>query len=242
MRGLELRRGGRRSRWLGGGWLLVDPEFVDVQPRDLQVLDLEAADRRSSDCQPANRQGADGSGADSRCPGRGRADADRCQKHRRRLLAAATELHRTVGASSTVHVMVLLLARLGVAERANDNAPSADQIVSPGRAGERIAPPRASVSDSRQPTKREVEAAAIGGLATRSGGVSIRIASSRSNRRTWPAHSLPASLAWRACVCWPTRRCCRVGRRPVGPMGPTSVGLSAAAAEGRRAATPSENP
>ena len=198
MRGLELRRGGRRSRWLGGGWLLVDPEFVDVQPRDLQVLDLEAADRRSSDCQPANRQGADGSGADSRCPGRGRADADRCQKHRRRLLAAATELHRTVGASSTVHVMVLLLARLGVAERANDNAPSADQIVSPGRAGERIAPPRASVSDSRQPTKREVEAAAIGGLATRSGGVSIRIASSRSNRRTWPAHSLPASLAWRA--------------------------------------------
>ena len=119
MRGLELRRRGRRSRWLGGGRLLVDPEFVDVQPRDLQVLDLEAADRRSSDHQSANRQGADGSGADSRCPGRGRADADRCQKHRRRLLAAATQLHRTVGAS-TVHVMILLLVRLGVAERAQD--------------------------------------------------------------------------------------------------------------------------
>jgi hypothetical protein len=169
-----------------------------VQPRDLQVLDLEAADRRSSDHQPANRQGADGSGADSRCPGRGRADADRCQKHRWRLLAAATELHRTVGASSTVHVIVLLLVRLGVAERANDNAPSADRIVSHGEAGERVAPPGASVSDSRQPTEREVEAAAIGGLATWSGGVSIRIPSSRSNRRTWPAHSLPASLAWRA--------------------------------------------
>src|SRR5919112_683712 len=196
--GLELRRRGRRRRWLGGGRLLVDPEFVDVQPRDLQVLDLEAADRRSSDHQPANRQGADGSGADSRCPGRGRADADRCQKHRRRLLAAATELHCTVGASSTVHVIVLLLVRLGVIERANDNAQPADRIVSRGRAGERGTPPRASVSDSRQPTEREAEAAAIGGLATWSGGVSIRIPSSRSNRRTWPAHSLPASLAWRA--------------------------------------------
>jgi hypothetical protein len=88
---------------------------MDMQPRDLEVLHLEAADHRSSDRQPANRQGTDGTGANSRRPDRGRADADRCQEHRRRLLAAATkELHRTVGASSTVHAMVLLWSKIGV--------------------------------------------------------------------------------------------------------------------------------
>jgi hypothetical protein len=88
---------------------------VDVQPRDLQVLDLEAADHRSSDRQPADRQGADGPDANSRRAGRGRADADRCQEQRRRLVAAATaELHRTVGASSAVHAMVLLYVDIGV--------------------------------------------------------------------------------------------------------------------------------
>ena len=90
-----------------------------MQPRDLEVLDLEAADHRASHRQPANCQGADGPGANSRRPGRGRADADRCQEHRRRLLAAATtKLHRTVGASSAVHAMVLQWSKVGVGFRA----------------------------------------------------------------------------------------------------------------------------
>jgi hypothetical protein len=110
---LGLGLGGRGDPRLGGGCLLVHPELMDMQPRDLEVLDLETADHRSSDRQPANRQGTDGTGANSRRPDRGRADADRCQEHRRRLLAAATkELHRTVGASSTVHAMVLLCRKV----------------------------------------------------------------------------------------------------------------------------------
>jgi hypothetical protein len=89
---------------------------MDVQPRNLEVLDLEAADHRSSDRQPADRQGADGPGANSRRPNRGCADADRCQEHRRRLLAAVTrELHPTVGASWAVHAVVLLLGSWCVA-------------------------------------------------------------------------------------------------------------------------------
>jgi hypothetical protein len=89
--------------------------------------------------------------------------------------------------------------RLRVAERANDNAPSADRIVCRGRAGKCVAPPRASVLDGRQPTEREVEAAATGGPATTQGGVSIRIASFRSNRRTLGQRTVSvASLAWRA--------------------------------------------
>src|SRR5215218_9151557 len=78
---------------------------MHVQPRDLEVLDLE----------PADHQRTDGPGANSRRPDRGRADADRCQEHRRRLLApAATKLHRTVRASSAVHAMVLLWSKVGV--------------------------------------------------------------------------------------------------------------------------------
>jgi len=72
----------------------------------------------------------------------------------------------------------------------HDNAPSADRIVCRGRAGEQVAPPRGSVSDGRQPTEREIQAAAVGGPATSQGGIWIRIASSRSSRRTWPAHCL----------------------------------------------------
>jgi hypothetical protein len=77
----------------------------------------------------------------------------------------------------------------------NDNAPPADRIVCRGRAGEQIAPPRASVSENRQPTERDIEAAAGGGPATSQGGIWIRIASSRSHRQSWPAHFLCASLA-----------------------------------------------
>src|SRR6266511_2351083 len=44
------------------------------------------------------------------------------------------------------------------------------------------------------------------------------------------------------CVCWPTRRCCHLGKPTIGAIGPNFHGTSAAAAEGWRAATPSEKP
>ena len=111
------------------------------------------------------------------------------------------------------------------------NAPSADRIVCRGRAGERVAPPRASVSDSRQPTEREIEAAAVGGPATSQGEVWIRTASSRSSRRTWPAHC-PFCQFGLACLVPAGRRAdaARLGRPREGPLGPTSAGPSAAAA------------
>jgi hypothetical protein len=78
------------------------------------------------------------------------------------------------------------------------NAPSADWIVCRGRVGEGVAPPRGSVSDGRQPTEREIQAAAVGGPAASQGGVWIRIASSgRSDEPGQRTVSL-ASLAWRA--------------------------------------------
>jgi hypothetical protein len=75
--------------------------------------------------------------------------------------------------------------------------------------------------NGRQPTEREVEAAAVGGPATSQGGVWIRIASSRSSRRT-PASALSLLPVWPGapCGCWPTRRCCQVGTAPVGAIGP----------------------
>lgn len=86
--------------------------------------------------------------------------------------------------------------RAGV-EPVNDIAPSADRIVCRGRAGEGVAPPRASVSDGRQPTERE-EAAAGGGPATSQGGVWIRIASSGRADEPGQRTVSSASLAWRA--------------------------------------------
>jgi hypothetical protein len=114
--------------------------------------------------------------------------------------------------------------RLAVSSPVHDNAPSADRIVCRGRAGERVAPPRASVSDGRQPTEREA-AAAVGGPATGQGGVWIRIASSRSSRRT-RASALSVVPVWPGgpCVCWPTRRCCQVGTVPGGAIGPNFCG------------------
>jgi hypothetical protein len=91
------------------------------------------------------------------------------------------------------------LPTLGGVEAGNDNAPSADRIVCRGRAGARVAPPRASVLDGRQPTERE-EAAAVGGSATSQGGVWIRIASSGRADVAGQRTVSFASLAWRA-VC-----------------------------------------
>jgi hypothetical protein len=92
------------------------------------------------------------------------------------------------------------LTTLGGLAPGHDNAPSADRNLCRGRAGEGVAPPRASVLDGRQPTEREVEAAAGGGPATSQGGVWIRIAS--SGRADVPGQRTVscASLAWRA-VC-----------------------------------------
>jgi hypothetical protein len=87
----------------------------------------------------------------------------------------------------------------------HDSAPSADRIVCRGRAGEHIAPPRASVSDGRQPTERE-EAAAVDGPATSQGGGGIRIASSRSSRRT-RASALPLVPVWPGTPCGCPQAC-----------------------------------
>ena len=120
--------------------------------------------------------------------------------------------------------------RLNAADCANDNAPSADRIVCRGRAGERVAPPRVSISDSRQPTEREVEAAVIGGPATSQGGISIRIASFRSSRRTWPAHCLLCQFGLARLVSAGRRADApRLGRPLQGPLVPTSTGPSAVA-------------
>jgi hypothetical protein len=137
-----------------------------------------------------------------------------------------------------VTATMTLPIRLRVAERANNNAPSADRIVCRGRAGN--AAPRASVLDGRQPTEREVEAAATGGPATRQGSVSIRIASSRSNRRTWPAHCLLCQFGLARLVSAGRRAdAATLGHPRKGPLGPTSRGPSAVTAECWGAVTPS---
>jgi hypothetical protein len=112
------------------------------------------------------------------------------QTEHNRAAARATTLlaHRGCVCRTAAHGPAYV--RLNAADCANDNAPSADRIVCRGRAGERVAPPRVSISDSRQPTEGDFEAAVIGGPATSQGGISIRIASFRSSRRTWPAHCL----------------------------------------------------
>jgi hypothetical protein len=110
-------------------------------------------------------------------------------------------------------------------------APSADRIVCRGRAGERVAPPRASVSDGRQPTERDIEAAAVGGPATSQDGVWIRIASSGRADQPGPAHGPFCQFGLARLV--PAGRradAARLERRREGPLGPTSAGPTAAAA------------
>jgi hypothetical protein len=117
----------------------------------------------------------------------------------------------------------------------NDNAPSADRILCRGRAGERVAPPRASVSDGRQPTEREVEAAVVGGLPTSQGRVWIRIAS--SGRADEPGQRTVSSCQFGlAGLVSAGRRAdaARLGGLRQGPLGPTSAGPSAAAAQAWR--------
>jgi hypothetical protein len=111
------------------------------------------------------------------------------------------------------------------------NAPSADRIVCRGRAGERVAPPRASVSDGRQPTERDIEAAATGGPATSQGGVWIRITSSGRADEPGPAHGPFCQFGLARLVSAGRRAdAARLERRREGPLGPTSAGPTAAAA------------
>jgi hypothetical protein len=106
----------------------------------------------------------------------------------------------------------------------NDNAPSADRIVCRGRAGEHVAPPRASVSDGRQPTEREsrpprpaarLQAWVGSGSASPPPVEPTNLASALSLLPVWPGAP---------CVCWPTRRCCHAGTPPVGAIGPNFRG------------------
>jgi hypothetical protein len=122
------------------------------------------------------------------------------------------------------------LPTLGGVEPGNDNAPSAGRIACRGRAGEHVAPPRASVSDRRQPTEREA-AAAAGGPATSQGGVWIRIASSGRADEPGPAHGLLCQFGLARLVAAGRRAdAASLERRCQGPLGPTSTGPSAAAA------------
>ena len=81
------------------------------------------------------------------------------------------------------------------------------------------------LSEGRQPTERDIEAAAVGEPATSQGGIWIRIASFRSSRRTRAsARSLLPVWPGAPCACWPTRRCCQVGTPPPGAIGPNFRG------------------
>ena len=122
------------------------------------------------------------------------------------------------------------------------NAPSADRIVCRGRAGERVAPPRASVSDGRQSTERDIKAAAAGGPATSQGGIWIRIASSgRADEPGQPRSPVPV---WPGgpCVCWPTRRCCQLGTPPGRAIGPNFGGTLGRCRTVLRSATQAKSP
>jgi hypothetical protein len=108
------------------------------------------------------------------------------------------------------------LPTLGGVEAGNDNAPSADRILCRGRAGEAVAAATRVRLGWCQPTERE-EAAAVGGPATSQDGVWIRLASSRSSRRTWPAHGLVCQFGLAGRVSAGRRaRCCHAEGAPVG--------------------------
>ena len=96
--------------------------------------------------------------------------------------------------------------------------------------------------DGRQPTEREA-AAAVGGPATSQGGVWIRLASSRSSRRT-RASALSLVPVWPGgpCGCWPTPRCFQVGRSLGGAIGPNFGGTLGRCRTVPGSATSSEGP
>ena len=113
---------------------------------------------------------------------------------------------------------------LRVAERANDNAPSADRIVCRGRAGKcraatsvRLGWPSADGAGSRGRRDRRPGYKAGWRLDPHRllPVEPTNLASSLSPLPVWPGAP---------CVCWPTRRCCHVGTPPAGVIGPNFRG------------------
>ena len=64
---------------LNSGRLLVDLEFVHMQPPHLKLFDLEPPDDRAPDHQASDRQGPNGGGADRRRPDGERAHGNRLE-------------------------------------------------------------------------------------------------------------------------------------------------------------------
>jgi hypothetical protein len=76
------------------------------------------------------------------------------------------------------------------------------------------------------------------------GRVVSRSASPPPGRTDEPGQLILSLPVWPGapCVCWPTRRCCRVGRRPVGANGPNFCGTLGRCRRRPESGDPSENP
>src|SRR5512132_225269 len=161
----------------------------------------------------------------------------------RAAACAAAPLRRQV-ADAPDRTTARLLPTLGGVEPVNDNAPSADRILCRGRAGEQVAPPRASVSDGRQPTERGSQGRRWGRPGYKPGwGLDphrlLPVAPTNLGQRTVSC----ASLAWRAL--WlladvPMLPGC--GTSPVGAIGPNFGGTLGRCRSVLGSATPSEEP
>ena len=82
--------GGAALGLYGGSLLVVDLEFVHMQPLHLKLLDLEPPDDRTPDRQTSDGQGADSTSPDRRRPDRDRADRKRADANRAELLQTTT--------------------------------------------------------------------------------------------------------------------------------------------------------
>jgi hypothetical protein len=129
----------------------------------------------------------------------------------------------------------------GGVEPVDDNAPSADRIVCRGRAGEQVAPPRASVwvvvsrrSGNSGPPRwaARLQARVGSGSASPPPLEPTNLASARSLVPVWPGGP---------CGCWPTCRCCQAWPALGGAIGPNFRGTLGRCRTRRRAATPGED-
>jgi hypothetical protein len=134
------------------------------------------------------------------------------------------------------------LPTLGGIEPVNDNAPSADRIVCRGRAGERVVPPRASSRIAVSRRSRELRPPRWAArLQARVGSGSASPPPGRTDSPGQPTVSLPV---WPGapCVCWPTRRCCQVGRAPGEAIRPNFHGTLGRCRRRLESGHPSEDP